>query len=256
MDMNRAHSWRIALFAGLAERLEARFIDMDYEEDELTVGEIKRRLMARYPDQADLLSVSFMARNQAFASDETVVSRSDELALLPPVSGGADDETREAASGAKAKRYAVVTGPINAETVRQLVAHPDHGACLLFIGTTREWTNGSRTVLLEYEAYVPMAIGALERIGEEIAERWPGTLCAIHHRIGKVGIGEASVVIAVSSPHRAAGYEASRYAIERLKQTVPIWKKEVYEDGSEWKSHQLGPWNPLAPFELPEGGAS
>jgi len=247
--MNNPYTWRIALFAGLAERLGARMLTIEFEESSLSVGEIKRRLMERHPEEAELLSVSFMARNQAFAADDAEVSPEDELALLPPVSGGseagsADTEVRE-------PRYAVTSEPLSAEAVQALVAHPDHGAILLFVGTTREWTGGSRTVLLEYEAYVPMAIGALERIGEEIAQRWPGTLCAIRHRIGTVGIGEASVVIAVSSPHRAAAYEASRYAIERLKQTVPIWKKEVYEDGSEWKGHQLGPWNPLAPAPAP-----
>ncbi|GIO14556.1 hypothetical protein J19TS2_41110 [Cohnella xylanilytica] len=252
--MNNPFTWRIALFAGLAERLGTRMLTIEFEESSLSVGEIKQRLMERYPEESELLSVSFMARNQAFAADDAAVSSEDELALLPPVSGGSDAE----ASGAEARRprYAVASEPLRAEAVQELVAHPDHGAILLFVGTTREWTGGSRTVLLEYEAYVPMAIGALERIGEEIAERWPGTLCAIHHRIGTVGVGEASVVIAVSSPHRAAAYEASRYAIERLKQTVPIWKKEVYEDGSEWKGHQLGPWNPLAPAPAsPQGGA-
>ena len=106
-------------------------------------------------------------------------------------------------------------------------------------------TYGQRTVLLEYEAYIPMALKTMETIGEEIENQWPGTLCAITHRLGKVAIAEASVVIAVSSPHRAHCYEASRYAIERLKQIVPIWKKEIWEDGSEWKGSQTGPWNPL-----------
>jgi molybdopterin synthase catalytic subunit len=89
-----------------------------------------------------------------------------------------------------------------------------------------------------------MALSAMQQIGHELKAQWPGTLCAITHRLGKVDIGEISVVIAVSSPHRAECYEASRYAIERLKQIVPIWKKEIWEDGSEWKGHQQGTWNP------------
>ncbi|MNG06951.1 Molybdopterin synthase catalytic subunit [compost metagenome] len=90
-----------------------------------------------------------------------------------------------------------------------------------------------------------MAVKTMEQIGSEISDRWSGTLCAIVHRTGVVDIADISVVIAVSSPHREACYEASRYAIERLKQIVPIWKKEIWEDGSEWKGHQQGPWNPL-----------
>jgi molybdopterin synthase catalytic subunit len=121
----------------------------------------------------------------------------------------------------------------------------EQGATLAFIGTTREWTHGKRTVLLEYEAYAPMALKAMAAIGEDIASRWPGAKCAITHRIGRVEVGEASVVIAVSAPHRDVCYEASRHAIERLKQIVPIWKKEVWEDGTEWKGAQTGPWNPL-----------
>lgn len=248
--MPNASAWRISLFAGLAEQLQTRVLLMENEESELTIEEIKRRLMAMYPAQAQLLQVSFMAQNQAFVSDDTVVSRDDELALLPPVSGGSGEEPAPSPDAhAAGEQYAIVSEPLDADSVSRLVSHPDHGAILLFIGTTREWTNGQRTVTLEYEAYAPMAVASLRAIGEEIAERWPGTLCAIHHRIGTVAIGEASVVIAVSSAHRQQGYEASRYAIERLKQTVPIWKKEIYEDGSEWKGHQLGPWNPIASIE-------
>lgn len=142
--------------------------------------------------------------------------------------------------------YEITEAPIDVERVSAKVIAPEQGATLAFIGTTREWTHGKRTVLLEYEAYAPMAVKAMARIGEEIAERWPGTRCAITHRIGPVPVAEASVVIAVSAPHRDMCYEASRHAIERLKVIVPIWKKEVWEDGTEWKGAQTGPWNPLA----------
>ncbi|MCI3925155.1 molybdenum cofactor biosynthesis protein MoaE [Paenibacillus sp. TRM 82003] len=142
--------------------------------------------------------------------------------------------------------YEITDAPIDIAGVSAKVIVPEQGATLAFIGTTREWTHGKRTVLLEYEAYAPMAVKAMARIGEEIAERWPGAHCAITHRVGPVPIAEASVVIAVSAPHRDMCYEASRHAIERLKIIVPIWKKEVWEDGTEWKGAQTGPWNPLA----------
>ncbi len=247
LNIEMTQLWTIALFAGVADRLGARALTLDWEEDELSVLHIKRRLSAQYAEHAELINLCFVARNRAYASDETIALRSDELALLPPVSGGSDDgeQTDDGAS----VRYWITETPIDVNEVVARVSHPDHGASLAFVGTTREWTRGQRTASLEYEAYVPMAEAAMARIGEEIAERWPGTLTAIAHRIGTVGIREISVVIAVSSPHRAEAYEASRYAIERLKQQVPIWKKEIYEDGTEWKGHQLGPWNPLAPLE-------
>lgn len=242
-----SNRWTISLFAGLAEQFGARTLTVEWPESELTAGELKERLRQGYPGQAELIAMSFVAGNQSYARDEDLLRSTDEIALLPPVSGGSGSESGP--SEPAGTRFAVVDGPIDANEVIVRVSHPDHGATLAFVGTTREWTGGKRTITLEYEAYVPMAEAAMRQIGEEIAAKWPGTLTAIAHRIGSVGIGECSVVIAVSSSHRAECYEASRYAIERLKQTVPIWKKEVYEDGTEWKGHQLGPWNPL---EFPE----
>jgi molybdopterin synthase catalytic subunit len=142
--------------------------------------------------------------------------------------------------------YHITDDPISIEEVTNKVIHPLNGAAISFVGTTREYTLGKKTTLLEYTAYVPMAHTTLKQIGGEIQARWTGALCAITHRLGKVGIGEISVVIAVSAPHRDDCYAASRYAIERLKQIVPIWKKEIWENGSVWKGHQQGPWDPIA----------
>lgn len=241
------HRWTIALFAGIADRIGARALEPSWEESTLSVAQIKQRLKTQYAEHADLIALCFMARNRAFVNDETQVGAGDELALLPPVSGGSDEH--EAANPDAVNRFIITEQAIEVNEVASRVYHPDHGATIAFVGTTREWTRGQRTVTLEYEAYVPMALSAMEKIGSEISERWPGTLTAITHRIGTVGIKEISVVIAVSSSHRAEAYEASRYAIERLKQNVPIWKKEIYEDGTEWKGHQLGPWDPLAAYE-------
>jgi MoaE-MoaD fusion protein len=246
-------TWTISLFAGLAERFDTRMLLLEWEQSELKAGQIKQRLAVQFPQHADLISVCFMAQNQSYAHDEAIVKYSDELALLPPVSGGSDeakDDNEEAHDG---NRYTISVSPLDVNSVVTRVYHPDHGAAIAFVGSTREWTAGKRTVTLEYEAYVPMAESALAKIGEEISARWPGTLCAIAHRIGNVGIGEISVVIAISSSHRSEAYEASRYAIERLKQTVPIWKKEIYEDGTEWKGHQLGPWDPIASLDRSGG---
>lgn len=225
----------VQLFAGLADLLETSVLTLETEQETVSIAQLKQLIAERHPAAAAMLHACFVAKNQAYASEEETVLGSDELALIPPVSGGQPVPSR----------YAVTYDAIDAAEVAAKVNHPNHGASLVFIGTTREMTAGQRTVLLEYEAYVPMAIKTMEAIGEEIGAKWPGALCAITHRLGKVAIAEASVVIAVSTPHRADCYEASRYAIERLKQTVPIWKKEIWEDGSEWKGSQTGTWNPL-----------
>lgn len=242
------HTWTIKLFAGLPERLGTAEISFEDEAGEMTAGQLKARIAAAYPAHAAALQSAFVARNHAYSADEERLRASDELALLPPVSGGEELAPPLSAAQPAAERYIVTEGPIAADDVLAKVIVKEHGASIAFVGTTREWTNGQRTVHLEYEAYAPMAIAMMKQIGDEIAERWEGALCAISHRIGRVGLAETSVVIAVSAPHREACYEASRYAIERLKQIVPIWKKEIWEDGSEWKGHQQGPWNPNAPL--------
>lgn len=233
---------KLLLFAGLAESLGSPTLELDVEENTLTPSQLKTKLAELYPAIAGPLASAFVAVNQAYADDTASIREQDEIAIIPPVSGG-EPEIME-----------LTYAPISIDQVTAKVLHPHHGAALTFIGTTREFTHGKRTTLLEYEAYEPMALRTLFQIGDEIASRYPGTLCAITHRLGSVPVGEISVVIAVSSPHRDASYEASRYAIERLKQIVPIWKKEIWEDGSEWKGHQLGPWNPTA--EIPGQGGT
>ncbi|MCY8143279.1 molybdenum cofactor biosynthesis protein MoaE [Bacillus haynesii] len=137
------------------------------------------------------------------------------------------------------ERFVITKEPIVIEDVVNKVERREAGAITTFIGTVREWTNGKKTLYLEYEAYVPMAVSMLAQIGKEINEKWPGTAAAITHRIGRLDISDAAVVIAVSSPHRKAAYEANEYAIERIKQIVPIWKKEHWEDGETWIGDQL-----------------
>lgn len=240
--------WTIRLFAGLAERLGGSTVQIMAEADGLTAGMLKDRLAAEYPEHAELIRLSFAARNEAYAADGEPLRPGDDIALLPPVSGGEPGPGQGiAAAAAEDGRYVLTAEPLDPDQVLAHAIVPEHGANLVFVGTTREWTDGKRTIKLEYEAYPPMAVKTMKQIGDEIGERWPGARCAIAHRIGTVEIAEASVVIAVSAPRRGACYEASRYAIERLKQIVPIWKKEIWEDGSEWLGHQLGPWDPTAP---------
>jgi molybdopterin synthase catalytic subunit len=129
--------------------------------------------------------------------------------------------------------------PIQIQDVINKVVAREAGAITTFIGTVRELTKGKKTLYLIYEAYESMAVKKLEQIGKEIGERWPDAHVAITHRVGKLDITDVAVVIAVSTPHRNDAYEANRYAIERIKEIVPIWKKEHWENGEKWIGNQL-----------------
>ncbi|WP_394172739.1 molybdenum cofactor biosynthesis protein MoaE [Guptibacillus hwajinpoensis] len=151
------------------------------------------------------------------------------------------------------EKYSITSEEIDVSAVINSVIHPEAGAVNTFIGTVREFTKGKQTVSLQYEAYASMAEKQLKRIGDEISEKWPGVKTSIVHRIGKLAISDIAVVIAVASPHRAESYEASRYAIERIKQIVPIWKKEYWVNGEEWIGDQLE--NKAYPDGKPEEGS-
>jgi molybdopterin synthase catalytic subunit len=129
---------------------------------------------------------------------------------------------------------AVTTAPLDVPGLAALVGRSGDGAVVTFVGLVRDHNQGRRVTHLVYEAYEPLALKALARIVGEASERWPGVRVAIHHRTGRLEIGEASVAIAVGSAHRAGGFAACRYAIERIKQIVPIWKHEYFEGGDSW----------------------
>lgn len=160
--------------------------------------------------------------NQEYVERSHVLREGDELALIPPVSGGERD-------------YVEVTErPLDVGEAERLVTTPGSGAIALFAGTVRDHARGRTVLRLDYEAYAPAAEKMLMRIVDEIHEFWEVDTVAILHRTGTLEVGETSVVIAVSSPHRAEAFEGCRHAIERIKQIVPIWKKEYYEGGSVW----------------------
>jgi molybdopterin synthase catalytic subunit len=131
-------------------------------------------------------------------------------------------------------RFAIVTEPLDAAALEALVADGQTGAVTTFVGRVRRQNAGRLVLWLEYEAYAPLAIASFERIAGEVAERWPGTNLAIAHRVGRLSIGDASIVIAAASAHRGDAFAACRYAIERVKQISPIWKHEHFEGGAVW----------------------
>ena len=159
------------------------------------------------------------AVNRAYVERGTPLADGDEVALIPPVSGGA---------------FRLSDEPLSLERAAAEVASDDAGAIATFVGTTRARSRGRDVVRLEYEAYEGMAEAEMERIAGELRARHDVIDVAIHHRVGPVEIGETSVVIAVSAAHRAAAFDACREAIDTLKQTVPLWKKELYVGGEEW----------------------
>ncbi len=165
------------------------------------------------------------ARNREYAPRDTPLGEGDEVALLPPVSGGG---------------FTVHDGPLDLDAVVAQVSQPDAGAVATFIGTTREHSRGRSVTSLEYDAYPEMAEAEMARIAEGLHERHDILAVAMAHRVGSVPIGEASVVIAVSAAHRAPALEACREAIDTLKQTVPVWKKEMFEGGEQWIGREGG----------------
>ncbi|WPB80569.1 molybdenum cofactor biosynthesis protein MoaE [Archangium violaceum] len=191
------------------------------------VADVLRLLATRHPALAPLLPHLRVAVNQEFSGAETEVPAGAELALIPPVAGGSGGLFR------------VVDRPLRLEEVVEAVSGEAYGGLVTFSGSVRNQTRGRLVLRLEYEAYPPMAEKKLAEIGAEVAGKFNGTRLAIVHRVGTLKPGELAVVIAAAAPHRKEAFLGCEHAIERLKQDVPIWKKEFFEDGEVWVG--LGP---------------
>lgn len=212
----------VRLFAAYRERTGISQVELDLEEG-ATLQDAWRALVEQFPGLKAFHHRLVGSVNAEYVSLDTPLQEGDEVAFIPPVAGGAQDY------------FAIVSEPIDEAALRAYVSDPGAGAVLVFIGTTRNQTGDRRVEYLEYEAYEPLARRQMERIAEEIRARWPDVKgIAIVHRVGRLEIGEASIGIAVSSPHRATAFAACRYAIDRAKETLPVWKKEVWEGGEEW----------------------
>ena len=200
----------VRLFAGLRER--AGWAKREVEA--ATVADVWPAL-GLGDEPAGLL----YAVNREYADRGRELAAGDEVALIPPVSGGA---------------FLLSEEPLSFDRVVDEVRSDDAGAIATFTGTTRVQSRGRTVTHLDYEAYEGMAEGVMEEIAESLRARYELTAIAIHHRVGRVSIGETSVVIAVSAPHRQDALAACKDAIDELKERVPLWKKEVYEGGEEW----------------------
>jgi MoaE-MoaD fusion protein len=201
----------VRLFAGLRERAGRSQIEL---ENVSRVEDVWPALDLG-PEPPGLL----YAVNREYVQPGQELADGDEVALIPPVSGGS---------------FLLVAAPLDVAAVVHEVEDPEAGAVASFVGTVRRRSRDRDVLYLEYEAYEEMAEPMLARLGSELTERHGLCGVAIHHRLGRVEIGQASVVIAVSAPHRSAALDACREAIETLKTTIPLWKKEVYAGGEEW----------------------
>ena len=201
----------VRLFAGLRERAGVSRVEVDGVE---RVGEVWAKL-----DLGDEPGGLLYALNREYVDRDAAVHDGDEVALIPPVSGGA---------------FRIVEGPLDVAEVIREAESDDAGAVASFVGTVRRRSRDRDVLYLEYEAFEEMAEPMLERLATELTEKHGLSQVAIHHRVGRVEIGEASVAIAVSAPHRAAALAACREAIDTLKETIPLWKKEFYVGGEEW----------------------
>jgi molybdopterin converting factor subunit 1 len=190
-----------------------------------TAAQAFEELLRTFPDLRRFGRSLLFAVNQEYAVSERLIRDGDELAVFPPVSGGA---------GNSRDFFEITTDRLDVGSIARRVIPPECGATVTLDGYAREWTRGRRTVHLVYEAYAPMALKEMERLGQEAHERFEIAHLGIVHRTGRLEIGETSVVISVSAPHRRAAFEACEWAIRELKRTVPIWKKEVFEDGEVW----------------------
>ena len=211
------------LFFGFAQDLTG----FDQEQIELPEDEnldgLWRRYESRFPRLRELSASLLAAVNEEVAERSWPLRDGDEVAFMPPVSGGANEDF-----------YRITHRVIpTAELVRQLKASED-GAVVTFEGIVRDHSHGRKTLYLEYTAYEPLAIRKMEEIGDEIKQKYAIDRLGMIHRVGRLEIGETSVTIIVTSAHRRVAFEACHYAIDRLKETVPIWKKEIFTDGSQW----------------------
>lgn len=213
---------RVLLFARLRELAGTPACDVEVPAG-ATARDAWRAATAQHPRLEEGSGGMRVARNQRYGGWDDVLADGDEVAFIPPVAGGAS-----------AVHVLLTDRPLDPAAVQDLVRTDADGAVCCFVGTVRDHADGRPVTLLEYEAYASMAEAEMRRVGEEVLRRTGATAIALHHRVGALRIGEASVVVAASAPHRPAAFEACRLGIDILKADVPIWKKEHGPGGAVW----------------------
>lgn len=209
------------LFFGLLKDVFGRSADSITLREGATLADLLDYYEQLTPQLKALLPSVALSVNQEYSGPERRLSPNDEVALLPPVSGGSP-------------RASIIREKIDAQATLDTIKRPEDGAAVVFEGVVRNNTRGRRTLYLDYESYEEMALKQLEGLAEQAMANYKVREVAIVHRLGRIEIGETSVLIAVASAHRGAAFDACRWIIDTLKKTVPIWKKEYFEDGAVW----------------------
>jgi molybdopterin synthase catalytic subunit len=216
------------LFFGVLKDMVGKALDAIELPDGASVRDVLARYESQFPNLKRSLPSLAVAVNQQYAGPDTKLGPDDEVALLPPVSGGATE------LAGRERRSLIVREVIDTPRVVAGLKRAEDGAVLVFEGVVRNQTRGRQTVYLDYEAYQEMALERMDSLASQALRQFQIRDVAVVHRLGRLEIGETSVVIAVASAHRAAAFDSCRWLIDSLKRTVPIWKKEHFEDGAVW----------------------
>ena len=228
------------LFFGVLKDVTGRAEEQIQLPEESRLGSVFEHYALQFPRLRGMASSIVMARNHEFTPSSSSISDGDEVAFLPPVSGGIDLEILDEAG----HYFALTREPIDTQSLTKRMVRPSDGAVVAFEGVVRDNTKGRTTKFLDYECYEQMALNMMAAIGREIAASLSIGRIGMVHRLGRMQIGEASVVIVATAPHRRPAFEAALEGINRLKKLVPIWKKEHFLDGEVWVE---GEWDETAP---------
>ena len=235
LDILPAMKVSVRLFAGLKDLVGSRDIEMELS-DGATVGDLRQQLSAQYPAVTPFLPTLVCAVEDEYVTEEHRLAEGADVSIIPPVSGGAGT-------------FAVTAEPLEPGPLVAAVRKDESGAVVLFYGVARNNNEGRPVRALEYDAHVPLAEKKLREVADEVRSKHAITDIGILHRTGRLEIGETSLLVAVSAAHRQEAFEACHYAVDRIKQTVPIWKKEIWDDGS-------GEWVPGHPVDVPHPAES
>jgi molybdopterin synthase catalytic subunit/molybdopterin converting factor small subunit len=249
------------LFFGMLKELAGLGSDSLTLPDSATLGDVIRHYEGRIPRLKEMAGSIAMSVNREYAGLECKLKAGDEVGLLPPVSGGLDAASAgggappgQPAGRRRYKNAAIVRESIDTQAVLRGIKQSSDGAAVVFEGVARDNTRGRRTLYLDYEAYEEMALKQLQELAERALAQFQVRDVALVHRLGRLEIGETSVLIVVASAHRAAAFEAGRWLIDTLKRTVPIWKKEYFEDGAVWADGEPFPADIRRAEGSPAGG--
>ncbi len=223
---------QVIYFASLADVVGSRSLKIELE-DPSTVANLLEHLTNLHPGIAPYESVLLSAVNQEYADLSCALSDGDEVAFFPPVSGG-QDPAEDLIQESPGHYYRITSSRIDSSVIARNLLGDSDGAICIFEGVVRNNSKGKRTRYLVYEAYEPMALKKLAEIGYDLGQMWEISAVGIVHRTGRLEVGETSVALIVTSPHRRSSFDACHYAIDRLKKIVPVWKKEFFEDGEVW----------------------